>query len=541
MRLSFALAAILVLLLARAPSVWAAPQSGPQVGATAPPFRLKTITGATLTNDTYRGRTLVINVWATWCPPCRAETPDLIASATKLRKEGVAFLGVDTTEDSPTVRAFVADHNVPYAQAIDSDKSFTNAYNVVLFPTTYVIDPKGVLRAHYVDVVGTAQLASFVRDAELGRNGQISSPLQTMIDAVLSDPTIVFTNDGPSVETNAKNAVAAISRAEDLLNHSTAATPNATDFVRTRAEERDLRDRAIAALVSVGTAVSDTTLLPGLRGDAARDEGHWNEALQAYGIVLAIDPKNSGALAGVAMAGRRLSQFGAVVDADRRLAALNATDVFALINLGNAQADDGQTGDAFATFARAEALARDQLAWSFDDPSTIHMLAYAHLYAGRVHARAGDVKNARAEFDGLLRRAKQLPRTDTNRDMFLEEGQEGIVALGLRTPNNGASISIAPWTGPDLPGSLPSTTKYRLVVAGAAGHSVDLRAIQVPNGWIASFCSDRACAPFKRTIVLPISGVKIVEFQLVPPNAGARVPKVRVAAKDGAHESSATT
>ncbi|GAC1551567.1 MAG: hypothetical protein NVS3B16_26280 [Vulcanimicrobiaceae bacterium] len=515
--------------------------TGPQVGSLAPPFVLKTLDGTTVRNETFRGRTLVINVWATWCPPCRLETSDLIASATKLQKDGVAFLGVDTTEEASLVRAFVAARGVPYAQAIDGDKSFAKAYDVAYFPTTYVIDPQGVLRARYIDVLGTVQLASFVRAAKLGRNGEIASPLQTKIDAALADPTIVFTSDPPSVEATAKKAVAAIGAAESLLDESDAVKGNATDFLRTRAAEAELRDRAIAALVNVGTSVTDKALLPRLRGDAARDRERFDDALDAYRAVLALDPKNTVALAGVAFVAARLEKNDDAIGALTTLASLDAADVGIMVDLARAQARAGHNDDAYATFAKAETTALAAVAANPGKPAPLRMAAYAYLFAGRTYAKNGDATRARAEYERSLAQAVKLPAGDARHDMYIEENQEAIVALGLSAPKNGALVSLAPWTGPDLPGSIPNTTKYRLVVAGIAGRSVALRSADVPKGWVASFCTDRVCAPFKTTVSLPASGVKVIEFQLVPPDAKAAVPKVRVAGRDGAHESWATT
>ncbi len=515
--------------------------TGPQVGDAAPPFVLKTIDGITVRNATYRGRTLVLNVWATWCPPCRLETPDLIASATKLQKEGVAFLGVDTTEDASLVRAFVTARNVPYAQALDADKSFSKAYDVAYFPTTYVIDPHGVLRARYIDVLGTAQLAALVQAAKGGRNGEVASPLQSKIDATLADPAIVFTGDTASVEANAKRALAAIGTAESLLDESDAAKGNPTDLLRTRVLEATLRERAIAALIDVGTSVADTTLLPRLRGDAARDRERWSDALDAYRAVLAIEPKNVPALAGVAFAAGRLDQFDDALAADTALAAIDPTDVGALVDLARAQAKAGRSDDAYATFARAHATALAQIAANPGKAGPLRMAAYAHLYAGRVYAKNGDVVRARAEFERSLAVAVKLPSGDSRHDMYLEENQEAIVALGLTDPKNGATVSLAPWTGPELPGSIPNTAKFRLVVAGTVGRSVALRSSNVPRGWVASFCTDRVCAPFKTTVSLPPSGVKIIEFQLVAPDSKSSVPKVRVTGRDGEHESAATT
>jgi hypothetical protein len=125
--------------------------------------------------------------------------------------------------------------------------------------------------------------------------------------------------------------------------------------------------------------------------------------------------------------------------------------------------------------------------------------------------------------------------------MYLEEAQEAIAALDLGGPHATTSVSLAPWTGADLPGSIPNTIKYRLVVAGPAGSSVALHTADVPKGWVASFCSDRVCAPFKVSVALPESGVKVIEFQLVPPEGKAPAPKVRVIGTSGTQTSTATT
>ena len=76
--------------------------------------------------------------------------------------------------------------------------------------------------------------------------------------------------------------------------------------------------------------------------------------------------------------------------------------------------------------------------------------------------------------------------------------------------------------------------KYRLAVSGRTGSRVALAAHGLPSGWIGSFCSDRFCAPFRSTVVVPAEGVKIVEFQVVPAERVAARPVVRIdAAADG--------
>ena len=116
----------------------------------------------------------------------------------------------------------------------------------------------------------------------------------------------------------------------------------------------------------------------------------------------------------------------------------------------------------------------------------------------------------------------------------------GVIAAASGAKSS-LSLSLVPWTGPQLPGSIPETLKYRLRVVGKSGEAVDLRAVNVPNGWVATFCTDRVCTPNHTRITLSQSRVGVVEFQLVPPNATKLVPKVRVIGNDSEGAATATT
>ncbi|MBC5810929.1 MAG: redoxin domain-containing protein [Candidatus Eremiobacteraeota bacterium] len=544
--LALASAALLAVSLSAPASVLAqaapAPLTGPQVGKPAPDFVLKTLDGKTVRLSDYRGKTLVVNVWATWCPPCRQEMPDLLSSYASLRSQKVAFLGVDTTEEAPIIRAYVVAKNVPYAQAVDTTKTFQKAYDVQYFPTTYVVDENGILRARYIDVIAPRQLSQLVAAAKAGRNGEIVSPLQAKVDAVLTDSTIAFDGDAAAALAGAKKADAAIAKAEGMLDGSDAAAGNPTDLLRTRAEEAALRDRAIVALARSASSDDDKVLLARMRGDAAKDRERWNDALTAYGEALALAPKNDDALSGVAFVAGRLNRYDIAIDADKKLAALKPDSVDALVELALAYAKAKRFQEAYATFDEATASGKRAVDAELGSASKVRKLAWAYLYEGRTYAKGGDRVRARKAFDQLLAWSQKLPKNDVRHDMYLEEGQEAIVALELSKRVTTTSISLAPWTGADLPGSIPNTIKYRLVVADQAGKTVALTTSGVAKGWIASFCSDRVCSPFKTSLIIPASGVKIVEFQLVPPDGNTKPSgPVRVTGNDGTHVSSATT
>jgi tetratricopeptide (TPR) repeat protein len=357
----------------------------------------------------------------------------------------------------------------------------------------------------------------------------------------LVDPKLAANADEATAYTYAKAIDKEIDHAERLLDRSDPAKGKSTDLIRTRAEEEALRDEAIAALAPLANTSAEKELLARMRGDAAQDREQYDAAMADYQEALALNPKNDDALNGLAFVAGRLHRLDTELDAAQRLVALESDSVDALVNLGISYGTAKKFPQAYATFARAVALAKKHVDAKLGSPDTVRKLAWVHLYYGRTYAKGGDPARARAQFQELLAWTQKLPKNDIRHDMYLEEGQEAVVALGLAHPSSVATVSLAPWTGPELPGSIPNTIKYRLVVAGNAGKHVALAAKDVAKGWVASFCSDRVCSPFKVSVAIPPSGVKIIEFQLVPPDAGARTGKVRVVGTDGSHTSVATT
>lgn len=91
----------------------------------------------------YRGRVVIVNFWATWCPPCRAEMPSMQRAWEKLEAEGVLMLGIDVGEDEDTIFQFTADYPVEFPLLMDIDSSVINRWPVVGLPTTFVLDPEG--------------------------------------------------------------------------------------------------------------------------------------------------------------------------------------------------------------------------------------------------------------------------------------------------------------------------------------------------------------------------------------------------------------
>ncbi len=95
-------------------------------------------------------------------------------------------------------------------------------------------------------------------------------------------------------------------------------------------------------------------------------------------------------------------------------------------------------------------------------------------------------------------------------------------------------VMIGPFTGPLAEGSTSGTTRFSVNVSGKAGQTVRLRALGVPTGFIASFCTPHLCAPFSVSFALPTSGRESIELQLIENVPGSRRPATVTVAADGA-------
>ncbi|HEV1998412.1 MAG TPA: TlpA disulfide reductase family protein [Candidatus Dormibacteraeota bacterium] len=120
----------------------------PAVKGAAPGFTLVGLDGKTHSLADYRGHVVLVNFWATWCIPCRAEIPELEVTYKKHQAEGVVFLGVDWKEGRDQVVPFVDERQVTYPVLLDSDGKAYNAYQVAALPETFVIDKQGKIVIH---------------------------------------------------------------------------------------------------------------------------------------------------------------------------------------------------------------------------------------------------------------------------------------------------------------------------------------------------------------------------------------------------------
>jgi len=119
---------------------------GPAVGYLAPHFTLTGLDGTTTSLQSLRGRPVWVNFWATWCPPCRAEMPEMKKFYAKYRNQGLVIVGVDLAEDPNTVRKFVQENGYDWTFLLDRDSRVAQSYNAGGIPTHAFVDANGVIQ-----------------------------------------------------------------------------------------------------------------------------------------------------------------------------------------------------------------------------------------------------------------------------------------------------------------------------------------------------------------------------------------------------------
>lgn len=120
-----------------------------EVGFMAPGFTARNLKGQRVRLADYRGRVVLLNLWATWCGPCRVEMPGLENLYRRFRSEGLEILAVSLDKGSSTdpVQKFVDEYQLSFPVLVDPDGQVEGLYNTFTIPTTYVIDRKGMVVA----------------------------------------------------------------------------------------------------------------------------------------------------------------------------------------------------------------------------------------------------------------------------------------------------------------------------------------------------------------------------------------------------------
>jgi peroxiredoxin len=124
-----------------------------EVGQPAPPFEAETPAGQRVSLADYRGRVVLVNFWATWCTPCRAEMPEIQAAYQAHRERGFEVVAINVQESPAEVQPFMAELGLSFPALLDPDGAITRRYLARALPSTYLIDRSGVVRFNRLGAV----------------------------------------------------------------------------------------------------------------------------------------------------------------------------------------------------------------------------------------------------------------------------------------------------------------------------------------------------------------------------------------------------
>ena len=147
----------------------------PRLEREAPDFSLRTLDGKEVQLSDFRGRPVWINFWATWCPPCRAETPDIQEVYENHESDGLVVLAISIGESPSTVSDYVKRTGTTLTTGVDQTTSIAAQYRIVGIPTHFFIDREGVIREWRIGSMSKKTMENKVKEimspvaAETGR------------------------------------------------------------------------------------------------------------------------------------------------------------------------------------------------------------------------------------------------------------------------------------------------------------------------------------------------------------------------------------
>lgn len=138
-----------------------------KVGEAAPDFELRTLDGNKAKLSDYKGKIVILNFWATWCPPCQAEMPHMQSFYEQNHNKGIEIVAVNLTSSDrglDKVKEFVNKHHLTFPILLDEEGTVENMYDTIAIPTTYIIDQEGFITEKITGPVNEERLENLVKD-----------------------------------------------------------------------------------------------------------------------------------------------------------------------------------------------------------------------------------------------------------------------------------------------------------------------------------------------------------------------------------------
>jgi thiol-disulfide isomerase/thioredoxin len=135
-----------------------------KVNVAAPELTLEDLSGKTVSLKDHLGSVVLVNLWATWCPPCREEMPTLQTFYEKYKADGFVLVAIDQEETADVVEPFVKEFGLTFPVWLDIDYQAQRGFNTMSLPSSYVIDRNGRVRLMWIGGISEKNLEKYVPD-----------------------------------------------------------------------------------------------------------------------------------------------------------------------------------------------------------------------------------------------------------------------------------------------------------------------------------------------------------------------------------------
>ncbi|MGH4052192.1 MAG: TlpA family protein disulfide reductase [Clostridium sp.] len=132
----------------------------------APDFKLKDLDGKELTLSDLKGKKVFLNFWATWCPPCKSEMPEIQKLYEETKDTDLVIVAVDIGEPLSEVKSFTSENKYTFKVLLDSDQSVAAKYEISSIPTSYFIDEDGNIISKFIGAMNIDKMKSYIKNLD---------------------------------------------------------------------------------------------------------------------------------------------------------------------------------------------------------------------------------------------------------------------------------------------------------------------------------------------------------------------------------------